>query len=88
MKNILSKVANVALGSDLWKNRKKQYFLALTALFFDDNLNYQSILYSFRKFDNYHFSAYIKTFIQKELGPDLSDKVNLVEKILTTFLTS
>ena len=88
MKNILSKVANVALGSDLWKNRKKQYFLALTAHFFDDNLNYQSILYSFRKFDNYHFSADIKTFIQKELGPDLSDKVNLVEKILTTFLTS
>ena len=43
MKNILSKVANVALGSDLWKNRKKQYFLALTAHFFDENLNYRSI---------------------------------------------
>ena len=43
MKNILSKVRNIAVGTDLWKNRKKEYFLALTAHFFDYNLNYRSI---------------------------------------------
>lgn len=76
MKNILSKVVNVGLGSDLWKNRKKEYFLALTAHFFDDNLNYRSILYSFRQFKEYHFSNQIKPFIQKQLRQALSEKVN------------
>jgi len=76
MKNILSKVVNVALGSDLWKNRKKEYFLALTANFFDDNFNYRSILYSFRQFKEYHFSNQIKPFIQKQLNTEILDIVN------------
>ncbi len=76
MNKILLKLPNIVLGTDLWKNRKKQYFLAITAHFFDYYLNYRSILYSFRRFENYHFSSKITTFIQKQLGPGILEKVN------------
>ena len=78
MFKILTKVTNVVVGTDLWKNRKKEYFLALTAHFFDNNLNYRSIIYSFRQFKGLHFSAAIKPFIQKQLGPELIKKVKIL----------
>lgn len=60
----------------MWKNKKRKYFLSLTAHFFDNKLNYHSILYAFRKFGKNHTSENIKNFIKKELGSDLMKKVS------------
>jgi hypothetical protein len=60
---------------------KKEYLLAITAHFFDDNLNYRSLLYSFRKFNKYHYSNEIRLFIIKKVGPDLINKVNSLKKL-------
>jgi hypothetical protein len=54
LKNIISRVNFIALTTDLWKNKKKKYFLALTTHFFDDQLNYRSVVFGFRKFGKNH----------------------------------
>jgi hypothetical protein len=75
MKQILNKLKNISFGTNLWKNSKKEYFLGLTAHFFDDKLNYRSILYSFRKFKKAHYSSEIESFIKKQLGDGILEKV-------------
>jgi hypothetical protein len=77
VKRILLKVKKLALTSDLWKNKTKKYFLGFTAHFFDDYLNYHSLVIGFRKFGKNHTSDNIKRFITKELGTDLLDKVKI-----------
>ena len=75
LKNIISRVNFIALTTDLWKNKKKKYFLALTTHFFDDQLNYRSVVFGFRKFGKNHSSENIKSFIRKELGEEMLNKV-------------
>ena len=71
LKNILLKANYLAFTTDLWKNKINEYFLALTVHFFDDNLDYHSLLFSFRKFSKLHFAKHIRSFIIKEIGNDL-----------------
>ena len=67
LKKLLGKAEFIALTSDLWKNKKLEYFLAITAHFFDRGLNFRSIIISFRKFRERHFAPNIYEFITKEL---------------------
>ena len=77
MKEHLLKADNLAFTTDLWKNQTNEFFLALTVHFFDDDLVYHSLLFSFRKFKKLHFSTNIRKFIIKEIGTDLLLKVLL-----------
>ena len=69
------KADSLALTTDLWKNKMDEYFLGLTIHFFDDELNYQSLLFGFRRFDKLHFANNICDFIRNELGQELLEKV-------------
>ena len=75
LKNFLAKVDYFSVTTDMWKNRSKNYFLALTIHFFDSEMNYQSLLFAFRKFKNSHSALNIKAFIINEIGDDLIEKV-------------
>ena len=86
LKEILLKVDSISLTTDLWKNKRDQYFLGLTVHFFDDKLNYQTLLYGFRRFSKIYFANNICNFIKTELGEDLLIKVKLLLKILNFIL--
>ena len=66
-KTSINQIKYIALTTDLWKNRKRQHFLALTGHFFNENFDYISIIFSFRHFNGRHLSTSIKPFIIKEL---------------------
>jgi hypothetical protein len=51
--------------------------LALTVHFFDEDLVYHSLLFSFRKFSKLHFAKNIRDVIIKEIGNELLEKVML-----------
>ena len=52
---------------------------------FDEDLNYHSLLFGFRKFTQLHFAENISKFIKKELGDDLLKKVILLSLIKVFF---
>lgn len=81
--SIFENVENISLTTDLWK-KKQKYFLALTTHFFDKNLQYHSILLSFRKFSKYHDSDKLSIFLTKELG-GLLNKVCLLFTVFILF---
>ena len=74
---MFTKIESIALTTDLWRNKNGYYFLVLTAHFFDKNMNYRSVIVSFRKFSTVHSSDKIKKFIIKEL-----EKLNIKQKIV------
>lgn len=77
LKGCLEKIKHISL-TDLWKNKKRRYFLALTAHFFSNNFKFKSMVLSFRKFAKSHSANNIATFIQKELN-----KLNILDKIVS-----
>jgi hypothetical protein len=75
LKYTLEKVQNLAVTTDLWKNRSGGHFMGLTCHFFDDKFNYHSIIIAFRRFYNRHTSENLRTMIQNELQKlDVLDK--------------
>lgn len=67
LKAVLKKVPKVALTTDLWSSRGMTHYMCITAHFFDNRLEYRSIVIGFRKFLGRHLSDKLKNFIQKEL---------------------
>ncbi len=57
LKDVLLKDDFLALTTDMWKNKLDEYFLGLTVHFFDEDLNYHSLLFGFRKFTQLHFAV-------------------------------
>ena len=51
----------------MWKNRKLEYFLAITGHFFDKNYEYKEVMCSFRKFYGRHTSQNITQYINDQL---------------------
>jgi hypothetical protein len=51
--------------------------MALAVHFFDEDLVYHSLLFSFRKFSKLHFAKNIRDVITKEIGNELLKKVML-----------
>lgn len=78
LKLCLEKIDNLALTTDLWKNKKLEYFLTLTAHFLTKDFQFHSMVLSFRKFTKNHKATNITIFINKELI-----KLNIVDKIST-----
>jgi hypothetical protein len=73
---ILSKQDYISLTTDLWKNKKLDYFLNLSVHFFDKKLNFNSLTMAFRKFKHSHHAPNIASFILKEINRlDCLDKV-------------
>lgn len=78
LKLILNQINKIALTSDLWQNRNGTHFLTLTAHFFDLNLEYVSLIISFKRFTGRKLSDKLERFITKEL-----DKLNISDKIVS-----
>ena len=74
--NFLKEIPDVAITTDMWKNKRLTHFLCLTAHYFDKDFNYCSLIVSFRKFIGRHQSSSLRKFIQKELT-----KLGIFEKV-------
>ena len=57
------------------KKIKKLFFKPLRYIFFDSEMNYQSLLFAFQVFRNSHCAMNIKSFIIGEIGDELIEKV-------------
>jgi hypothetical protein len=75
LKEILLKAKYLAFTTDLWIKKINKYFLALTVHFFDEDLVYHSLLFSFRKFSKLHFAKTIRDVIIKEIGNESLKKI-------------
>ena len=75
--NYFKMIDDVALTSDLWKNKGLEHFIVLTAHFFDQEFKCVSIVVSFEKFIGHHFANRIKPFLLREIK-----KLSLKEKII------
>ena len=73
----LDKIKYISLTTDLWKNKKRRYFLTLTAHFFSKNFKFNSMILCFRKFSKSHTAQNISHFIANELN-----KLNILEKVV------
>ena len=78
LRKLLSKQEYLALTSDIWKNKKLEYFLGLTVHFFDKNLDYRSLVLSFRKFKKSHHNGNIRSFILREI-----DYAGILDKVVS-----
>lgn len=78
MKEALTKVEHVSLTTDLWKNKKLEYFLAITCHFLDKQFEYKSLVICFRRFHSTHTSNDIRSFILNEI-----DKLGITSKIVS-----
>ena len=78
MKKCLEKIKYFSLTTDLWKNKKRRYFLTLTAHFFSKNFKFNSMILSFRKFSKSHTATNISCFIEKEVK-----KLNIMQKVVS-----
>jgi hypothetical protein len=68
LKKVLGTREYIALTTDLWKNHKLEYFLVLTSHFFDNNLDYTSVIMSFRKFKKSHNADNLKGAMLDEIN--------------------
>jgi hypothetical protein len=78
LKCLLDKLSNISVTTDLWKNRRSEYFLSLTGHFFDSELNFHSLILAFRKFNSSHTSQKLKKFIICELK-----NLGILEKVIS-----
>ncbi len=73
---IFKSIDHVALTTDAWKRRNLEYYIALTAHFFDAEFNYYSIIIGFRKILGRHLAKRLKTFLQREINSyNIKDKI-------------
>ena len=79
LKEFLLHIEHIALTSDLWKNKKREYFLTIIAHYLVKSFCYRSIVISFRKFYDRHYSQMIEAFLIKEL-----DTLSIRAKIVST----
>jgi hypothetical protein len=78
LKKCLEQIKYISLTTDLWKNKKRRYFLTLTAHFFSKDFKFNSMVLSFRKFSKAHTAQNITNFIEIELN-----KLNIFHKVVS-----
>jgi hypothetical protein len=64
---LLTKLNNIALTADLWKNSRHSHFIVLTAHFYDKFYRYYSIVIGFRRFIDPHDAVQIRKYINYEI---------------------
>jgi hypothetical protein len=77
LKRCLEKIDYISLTTDLWKNKKLEYFLTLTGHFLTMGYKFNSMILSFRKFTVRHTADNITKFNYSELN-----KLNIIDKIV------
>ena len=78
LKFCLEKIPSIAVTTDLWKNKKLEYFLTITGHFYTDDFQNISMILSFKKFKESHYAINISEFIKKELI-----KLNILDKVIS-----
>jgi hypothetical protein len=76
LKALFANISDISLTTDAWKRKNLQYYLTLTAHFFDHDFNYFSLIIGFRKFMGRHLQERLKEFIENELK-----SLNIIDKI-------
>ena len=76
LRKIFRHINHIALTSDIWKSKSLEYFITLTAHFFDKNFNLRSLNIDFAKFNGRHFSTSFKSYLMKQINEfSIQDKV-------------
>ena len=79
LKNRLSRVSDIALATDLWKNRNGSYWCSLTAHFLTKNFFYKTKVVCFRRFYGRQLSDRLEAFVRKEIVKlGITDKVRSI----------
>jgi len=74
--DIFKNISHIALTTDALKAKNNLNYICLMAHFMDNQLNYVSLVISFRKFYGRHFSTRLKRWIKNELSIfDINDKI-------------
>ncbi|CAF0754591.1 unnamed protein product [Brachionus calyciflorus] len=68
--DIFKNISHIALTTDAWKAKNNLNYICLTAHFMDSQLNYVSLVISFRKFYGRHFSTRLKRWIKQFKKPN------------------
>lgn len=73
---VLSKVENIALTTDVWKARNNTYYVCVTGHFMDASMKNVPLIICFRKFFGRHFGERLKQMIKNELRIlNIADKI-------------
>ena len=76
---LFKNISDISLTTDAWKRKNLQYYLTLTAHFFDHDFNYFSLIIAFRKFMGRHLKERLKAFIENELKSlNISEKISAI----------
>ncbi|CAF1314434.1 unnamed protein product [Didymodactylos carnosus] len=76
LREVLSKVSDIALTSDVWKNNARTHFICLTAHYYDENYKYVSRIIGFRRLRGQHLAIRLRRFIRYEI-----EKLQITSKI-------
>jgi hypothetical protein len=63
----LTKIHQIALTTDLWKNKNDKYFMSISAHFFDEKFNYISRTIGFKRIASRHLTKNLENFLLDEL---------------------
>ncbi len=63
----LSTISDISLSADMWKNSRREYFLCLSAHYYDEKYQVHSSVLAFRQFHGNHYSERIKSFLINEI---------------------
>lgn len=67
IRETLKTIPFIALTLDLWMNSRRTYFLSITGHYYNHQMQYSSIVTSFRRFRGRHFSKRLNAFIAREI---------------------
>lgn len=76
LRDQFEKIEHLSLTLDLWRNSRRTYFLVITAHYYDDAMEYKSVIISFRRFPGRHLGKRLESFIMKEIK-----KLNIGSKL-------
>jgi len=77
LKELFKHISDISLTTDAWKRKNLEYYITLTAHFFDHDFKYFSLIIAFRKFMGRHLKERLKAFIENELKSlGISDKIS------------
>ncbi|CAF4312333.1 unnamed protein product, partial [Adineta steineri] len=67
LRKLLLNVSDISLTTDIWKDSRNRYFIAVTGHYYDKNYNFISLILNFRLIRGRHFANRLARFIKEEI---------------------
>ena len=78
IREIFKTIPFIALTLDLWMNSRRIHFLVITAHYYNKQMQYSSLVISFRRFRGRHLSKRLNAFIAREI-----EKLDIEVKVIS-----